>query len=80
MTEGYEASFVPTTLEEPVVHCSVVRKDPVQLGSLDAPGVASVYGGAIPAQRAPDGRLLPLHAVFASVWKAATAMCRPAPS
>ena len=64
VAEGQEASFVPTTLEEPVVHCSVVRKDPVQLGSLDAPGVASVYGGAIPAQRAPDGRLLPLHPVF----------------
>jgi len=61
---GQRAVFVPVALEEPAVHCEVSGIDAVQLATLDVPGVASPYGGGIPAQRASDGRLLPLQPTF----------------
>ncbi len=61
---GQAAVFIPVALEEPAVHCAVTGIDAVQLATLDTPGIASPYGGAIPAQRMADGRLLPLQPTF----------------
>jgi putative peptide zinc metalloprotease protein len=61
---GQAAVFVPTMAQEPTLHCEVVGIDAVQLASLDAPGIGSPEGGDVPAQRAADGRLLPLQPVF----------------
>lgn len=61
---GQHAVFVPTGLEEASVNCSVMGVDAVQVANLDAPSVASPYGGGIPAQRASEGRLLPMQPTF----------------
>ena len=64
LSPGLPARFVPSALEQPSVQCRVERVDPVQLSQLDAPVLASVHGGDIAVQKAPDGRLLPLQPVF----------------
>jgi putative peptide zinc metalloprotease protein len=64
LVQGQAAVFVPTMAQEPTLHCQVVGIDAVQLTSLDAPGVGSPEGGDVPAQRASDGRLLPLQPIF----------------
>ena len=64
LSPGLSARFVPSALEQPSVQCRVERVDPVQLSQLDAPVLASVHGGEIAVQKAPDGRLLPLQPVF----------------
>ena len=64
LAPGLPARFVPSALEQPSVQCRVERVDPVQLSQLDAPVLASVHGGDIAVQKAPDGRLLPLQPVF----------------
>jgi len=61
---GQHAVFVPTALEESLVNCSVTGIDAVQVANLDVPGVASPYGGSIPAQRTNEGRLLPMQPTF----------------
>jgi len=64
IAEGQHATFIPLAPEQPAVHCRVSRVDAVQLAHLDTPAVASPYGGGNPAQRAADGRLLPLQPTF----------------
>jgi len=64
IAEGQPATFIPSAPEQAAVHCRVARVDVVQLAHLDTPAVGSPYGGDIPAQRAPDGRLLPLQPTF----------------
>lgn len=64
LSPGLAARFVPSALEQASVQCRVERVDPVQLSQLDAPVLASVHGGDIAVQKAPDGRLLPLQPVF----------------
>jgi putative peptide zinc metalloprotease protein len=61
-----EGVFIPDAIERSSVHCSHVVVDKVQLGQLEQSGlaVASVYGGAIPAQRKADGRIVPLQPTF----------------
>jgi putative peptide zinc metalloprotease protein len=61
---GEAATFVPAQPEAPRVHCRVARVDAVPLSNLDVPGLASVHGGPIPAQRLADGRLVPLQPTF----------------
>jgi len=56
--------FVPDTPERAHVNCARSVVDAVQLAQLDQPAVASVYGGAIPAQRHADGRVIPLQPTF----------------
>jgi putative peptide zinc metalloprotease protein len=46
------------------VVCTDVRIDAVQLFHLDQPSVASPFGGSLPAQVLPDGRLQPLQPTF----------------
>ncbi len=64
VSPGQTARFLPAILEQAPVQCQVERVDPVQLSQLDAPVLASVHGGDIAVQKAPDGRLLPLQPLF----------------
>jgi len=59
-----QALFVGNDLRAHAVGCAAVAADAVQLVQLDQPLVASVHGGAVAVQRAPDGRLLPLRPTF----------------
>lgn len=61
---GEPARFVPSAPEEASVRCRLGRIDAVQLPALDRPGLASVHGGPIDAERQPDGRLVPRQPTF----------------
>ena len=61
---GGPGLFVPDTPERAHVRCARSVVDAVQLAQLEQPAVASLYGGAIPAQRHADGRVIPLQPTF----------------
>ena len=61
---GSPGVFVPSTPERSRVQCARSVVDAVQLGQLDTPALASLYGGGIPAQRHHDGRVVPLQPTF----------------
>jgi putative peptide zinc metalloprotease protein len=64
LRHGAPAVFVPAAPEAPHVRCMQLRADAVPLAVLDQPQLASPYGGEIPAQATPDGRLQPLQPTF----------------
>lgn len=61
---GDEARFVPAATEQASVRCRLARIDAVQLAALDRPGLASVHGGPIAAERQADGRIVPRQPTF----------------
>jgi len=61
---GGPGVFVPDAPERAHVRCARSVVDAVQLAQLEQPAVASLYGGAIPAQRHADGRVIPLQPTF----------------
>jgi putative peptide zinc metalloprotease protein len=58
--------FIPDTPERARVSCSTASVDAVQLSQLDpgALALASLYGGPMPAQQRPDGRVVPQQPTF----------------
>jgi len=61
---GQQVSFRAALPELPIVHCRVSGIDRLNLGSLDEPYVASVYGGEVASVRRPDGTVTPLESTF----------------
>lgn len=61
---GTPATFVPAVPEERSRRCALSRIDPVQLATLDEPGLADVHGGPVPVQRLQDGRYAPQRPTF----------------
>jgi putative peptide zinc metalloprotease protein len=61
---GQQVSFRAALPELPTVHCHVSGIDRLNLGTLDEPYVASVYGGEIASVRQPDGSVAPLESTF----------------
>ncbi len=61
---GTPATFVPAVPEERSRRCELSRIDPVQLATLEEPGLADVHGGPVPVQRLPDGRYAPQRPTF----------------
>ena len=65
LTDGaQQATFIADLPGHPAVQCSGVSPHPVQLPQLEHPGVTTLFGGELPAQRKDDGRVVPLNAVF----------------
>ncbi|MCM5679999.1 HlyD family efflux transporter periplasmic adaptor subunit [Schlegelella sp. S2-27] len=58
------AVFLADLPGHPGVTCTGVGVHPVQLSQIEHAAVSSSFGGEIPSQRMPDGRLVPLRAVF----------------
>lgn len=61
---GMPATFVPAVPEERSRRCELNRIDPVQLSTLDEPGLADVHGGPVTVQRLQDGRYAPQRPTF----------------
>lgn len=62
---GDAAIFEPSIPEMHRLECRVVAVDRANVGTLDAPYVASLYGGPIPAELRPGThQLVPLRAVY----------------
>jgi putative peptide zinc metalloprotease protein len=62
---GDRVSFVAAIPELGAMHCRVTAVDRVNLGTLDAPSLASVYGGPLPVQLQPNThQLIPLAATY----------------
>lgn len=61
---GTPATFVPAVPEERSRRCELSRIDPVQLATLDEPGLADAHGGPVPVQRLQDGRYAPQRPTF----------------
>ncbi|VVE49718.1 peptidase M50 [Pandoraea capi] len=62
---GQSATFVGSLLELGARHCTIDAIDKVNVATLDAPSVASPYGGPIPAeQNAKTRQLVPLTATW----------------
>jgi putative peptide zinc metalloprotease protein len=62
---GEPAVFISSLAEMPAVQCTVQAVDKVNLGALDEPSVASVYGGPIPAEQdRKTHQLVPLQATW----------------
>ncbi|ALM82573.1 HlyD family efflux transporter periplasmic adaptor subunit [Bordetella sp. N] len=62
---GDVATFIPALAEAAALHCKVQAVDKVNLGNLDEPAVASVYGGPIPAEQdRKTQQLVPLQATW----------------
>jgi len=62
---GQAVTFVPSLAEAAALHCKVQALDKVNLGALDEPAVASVYGGPIPAELdRKTNQLVPLQATW----------------
>jgi putative peptide zinc metalloprotease protein len=59
-----EGRFVPNVAESAGVACKSGRIDAVAITQIDAPALASVYGGPIASQRDAAGRLIPLQPTF----------------
>lgn len=61
---GDVARFVANEPALPHANCIVADADELALASLEPVALASLYGGAIPAKRDSNGRLVPLYATF----------------
>lgn len=62
---GAPVTFVASLPERGALHCRVSAVDRVNLGTLDEPALASVYGGPLPVQLEPKThRLVPLAATY----------------
>lgn len=62
---GDRVSFVAAIPELGALQCRVTAVDRVNLGTLDAPSLASVYGGPLPVQLQPNThQLIPLAATY----------------
>lgn len=62
---GERVSFVAAIPELGSLHCRVTAVDRVNLATLDAPSLASVYGGPLPVQAQPGShQLVPLTATY----------------
>ncbi len=62
---GERATFVASLAEMRPVQCKVLAIDKVNVSTLDAPSVASVYGGPIPAEQdAKTHQVVPLQAIW----------------
>lgn len=62
---GDRVSFVASLPELGALHCRVTAVDRVNVATLDAPSLASVYGGPLPVQLQPNTRqLVPLTATY----------------
>jgi len=62
---GDSAQFVASIAERGTLHCRVSAVDRVNIGTLDEPAVASVYGGPVPAELQPGTKqLVPLTATW----------------
>lgn len=73
LAPGQSATFVGTLLELGARHCVIDAVDKVNVATLDAPSVASPYGGPIPAeQNAKTHALVPL----AATWQVRFGQCR----
>ena len=65
LARGQPAEFIANLPEQPIVRCRVAGVDRLNLADLDDdPAIASVYGGAVPSLRQPDGTLVPLESTF----------------
>jgi putative peptide zinc metalloprotease protein len=65
ITTGQPAAFVASLSEMGTLHCRAVAVDRVNLTTLDANAMASVYGGPVPAQLQPGThQLVPLQATY----------------
>jgi putative peptide zinc metalloprotease protein len=64
LATGQPVSFLAELPELPIVHCRVSGIDRLNLGVLDEPYVASVYGGQVASVHRPDGTLTPLESTF----------------
>lgn len=64
LAAGQRVHFVPRLPEAATVTCRVDDVDRLNLGTLDEPYVASVYGGEIASLHRPDGSLVPLDSTF----------------
>ena len=62
---GDSVDFVASLPELGAVHCRVEAVDRVNVATLDAPSLASVYGGPLPVQQQPGThQLVPLAALY----------------
>lgn len=63
---GDTARFVSSIAEKGGLSCRVMAVDRVNVATLDEPALASVYGGPLPAERAPGsaGTIVPLAATY----------------
>jgi len=62
---GDAARFVASLPESRTLRCRVTGVDHVNVATLDAPALASVYGGPVPVERPPGTeRLVPLAATY----------------
>ena len=65
VSAGDRVDFVASLPELGALHCRVAAVDRVNVATLDAPSLASVYGGPLPVQLQPGTRLLvPLVALY----------------
>lgn len=64
LATGQHVSFLAALPELPIVHCRVSGIDRLNLGALDEPYVASVYGGQVASVHRPDGSVTPLESTF----------------
>ncbi len=64
LATGAVGTFVPSVPEEASRRCSLTRIDPVQLTTLEEPGLADAHGGPVPVQRLQDGRYAPVRPTF----------------
>ncbi|RDU95939.1 HlyD family efflux transporter periplasmic adaptor subunit [Trinickia dinghuensis] len=62
---GDRVTFVSSLPELGAVGCTVTAVDRVNVGTLDVPSLASIYGGPLPVQQQPGTRqLVPLAATY----------------
>jgi len=63
LAPGAEVVFIADRAEAPAVHCRLGAIDRFRLAALDAPALASSFGGPIPTQRTRDA-LVPTEPLF----------------
>lgn len=75
--QATQARFVGNNAQGRTVRCATQVADAVQLAQLEQPLLASVHGGRLAVQRAPDGRLVPVRPVFRLVLGGCDAEAAP---
>lgn len=64
IAEGMQARFVPESLNWQPVDCTVQEIDRVNIGAIDKPALASVYGGPVAVKADNRQGLVPVAATF----------------
>ncbi len=70
LAPGMRGQFVPADGAQASRPVTLLAIAPAASETIDIEALASVHGGPVPAERAPDGRIVPARAV----WKASFAM------